>query len=116
MAEHVFVRNQADEVQALQDTLYVIGGKWKLPIINSICNGNKRFREIERSIPGITTRMLSKELKEMELNKLVTRTVHADSPVLVEYNSTPYCASFGNIILAMIDWGKQHREVLKGDI
>lgn len=116
MEEHVFVRSQADEVKALQDTLYVIGGKWKLPIINSICNGNKRFREIERSIPGITTRMLSKELKEMELNKLVTRTVYTDSPVLVEYNSTPYCKSFGDIILAMIDWGKQHREVLKRDI
>ena len=59
-------RDQAEEVRALQDTIYVIGGKWRLPIINSICNGNKRFREIERSIPGITTRMLSKELKEME--------------------------------------------------
>ena len=57
-------RNQQEEIQALQDTLYVLGGKWKLPIINSICNGNKRFRDIERSIPGITTRMLSKELKE----------------------------------------------------
>jgi hypothetical protein len=57
-------RNQKAEVQALQDTIYVIGGKRKLPIINSICNGNKRFREIERSIPGITTRMLSRELKE----------------------------------------------------
>jgi len=66
-------RNQKEEVQALQDTIYVIGGKWKLPIINSICNGNRRFREIERSIPGITARMLSRELKEMEANKLLKR-------------------------------------------
>lgn len=113
MEENVFTRNQPEEVQALQDTLYVIGGKWKLPIINSICNGNKRFREIERSIPGITTRMLSKELKEMEINKLITRTVHPDTPVMVHYESTDYCKTFGNIILAMIDWGKQHREILK---
>ncbi len=103
-------RNQRQEVQALQDTIYVIGGKWKLPIINSICNGNKRFREIERSIPGITTRMLSRELKEMEANGLILRTVIPSTPVGVEYTSTPYCQSFGDIILAMINWGKQHRE------
>ncbi len=87
-------RNQAAEIRALQDTIYVIGGKWRLPIINSICNGNKRFREIERSIPGITTRMLSKELKEMEMNKLIVRKVTPDTPVLVEYESTEYCKTF----------------------
>lgn len=107
------IRNQPEEVKALQDTIYVIGGKWKLPIINSICNGNKRFREIERSIPGITTRMLSRELKEMEMNKLIKRTVSPDSPVLVEYESTPYCKTFGNIILAMIEWGKEHKKYIQ---
>jgi DNA-binding HxlR family transcriptional regulator len=103
-------RNQKEEVQALQDTIYVIGGKWKLPIVNSLCNGNKRFRDIERSIPGITTRMLSRELKEMEANKLVKRTVTPNTPVMVEYTVTSYCRSFGDIILEMIKWGKQHRK------
>ncbi|HEY9049073.1 MAG TPA: helix-turn-helix domain-containing protein [Ohtaekwangia sp.] len=107
-------RNQSEEVRALQDTIYVIGGKWKLPIINAICNGNKRFREIERSIPGITTRMLSRELKEMEMNKLIKRTVYDTSPVLVEYESTEYCRSFGAIILEMIRWGKEHKKMIKG--
>ena len=106
-------RNEAREIQALQDTIYVIGGKWKLPIINSICNGNKRFREIERSIPGITTRMLSRELRDMELNKLITRTVSPGPPVLVEYESTSYCKTFGHIIFEMIKWGIDHREKLK---
>jgi len=106
-------RDQAKEVQALQDTIYVVGGKWRLPIINSICNGNKRFREIERSIPGITTRMLSRELKEMELNKLITRTVYDQSPVLVEYESTEYCKSFGPMIMAMIEWGTAHRKKIQ---
>jgi DNA-binding HxlR family transcriptional regulator len=105
-------RNQAEEVRALQDTIYVIGGKWRLPIINSICNGNKRFREIERSIPGITTRMLSRELKEMELNKIIKRTVYPNSPVLVEYESTEYCTTFGDIILEMIKWGIAHRKMI----
>lgn len=103
-------RNQKDEVQALQDTIYVLGGKWRLSIINSICNGNRRFREIERSIPGITTRMLSRELKEMEANQLTKRTVTPSTPVTVEYSPTDYCQSFGDIILEMIKWGKDHRK------
>ena len=103
-------RQQKDELRALQDTIYVIGGKWKLPIINSICNGNKRFREIERSIPGLTTSMLSRELKDMESNQLIKRTVTPTSPVIVEYSATDYCRSFGEIILEMIAWGKNHRK------
>ena len=67
-------RNPKQEVQALQDTIYVIGGKWKLPIINSLCNGNRRFMDIERSIPGISPRMLSRELKELEANQIIRRT------------------------------------------
>lgn len=108
-------RNQSEELRALQDTLYFVGGKWRLPIMNAICNGNKRFREIERSIPGITTRMLSKELKEMELNKLITRTVHPDTPVLVEYESTEHCRSFGTVIEAMISWGKEYKKIVLAD-
>ncbi|WP_249219731.1 helix-turn-helix domain-containing protein [Chitinophaga sp. HK235] len=105
-------RNQPEELRALQDTLYFIGGKWRLPIINSICAGNRRFREIERSIPGITTRMLSKELKEMEMNKLVKRTVYDASPVLVEYEPTEHCRTFGSIITEMIKWGKAYRKIV----
>lgn len=105
-------RNQAQELQALQDTLYFIGGKWRIPIINALCNGHKRFREIERSIPGITTRMLSRELKDMEMNKLVKRTVYPETPVRIEYEPTAYCKTFGNIISEMIKWGQAHRRVI----
>ena len=114
MAKEDPKRNAQEEIQALQDTLYVVGGKWRLPVINSICNGNTRFREIERSIPGITTRMLSRELKAMEQNKLITRTADPDSPMQVAYTSTPYCKTIGPIIQAMIAWGKEHRKVIKG--
>ena len=105
-------RSQAEEVRALQDTIYVVGGKWRLPIINSMCNGNKRFRDILRSIPGISTRMLSRELKDMEANGLIKRTVYDDLPVAVEYTTTDYCRSFGDIILEMIKWGKAHRKLV----
>lgn len=107
-------RDQVEELRSLQDTLYFIGGKWRIPIMNSICNGNRRFREIERSIPGITTRMLSRELKEMEANKLLKRNVYTDSTILVEYEPTEHCRSFGNIISEMINWGRDHREVVIG--
>ncbi|MHA3789922.1 winged helix-turn-helix transcriptional regulator [Flavobacterium hauense] len=106
-------RDAAAEMKYLQDTLYVINGKWKIPIINSLCNGNRRYREIQRSIPGITSRMLSKELKELEMNKIIRRVVKDEPGILVEYETTPYCKTFSEIILAMIDWGKQHYEVLK---
>ena len=99
--------------QALQDTLYVIGGKWRVQVLYSIYLGNKRFREIERSIPGITTRMLSKELKAMEVNKLITRTVHSTTPVKIEYTPTAYSESFAEVIEAMINWGLKHREKIK---
>jgi len=56
--------------------------------------------------------MLSKELKEMEMVKLVTRTVYDQTPVLIEYSPTEYCRSFGTIILAMINWGREHRDIV----
>ena len=62
---------------------------------------------------GITTRMLSRELKEMEANQLLKRTVTPGTPVLVEYTLTDYCRSFGDIILDTIKWGKQHREKIR---
>ncbi|WP_449399484.1 winged helix-turn-helix transcriptional regulator [Chryseobacterium wanjuense] len=67
---------------------------------------------MERSIPGITTRMLSKELKDMEMNKLVKRTVYPETPVLIEYEPTEYCRTFGKIISEMINWGREHRKVI----
>lgn len=97
----------------VQDTLYVISGKWKMMIILAICAGNNRFKEIQRAIPDITPRMLSKELKELEQNKLVVRKVYDESPVLIEYGTTPYCKSFGAIIHEMIRWGKEHRNIIK---
>lgn len=101
-----------NEIKYVQDTLYVISGKWKLPIILSLSRGNRRYREIARSIPSITFRMLSKELKELEMNKLVSRTVHADSTLLVEYAITEYCQTLTPILFEMITWGRLHRKVI----
>ncbi|ACT93550.1 winged helix-turn-helix transcriptional regulator [Dyadobacter fermentans] len=102
------------QIRALQDTIYVIGGKWKLPIIHSICKGNRRFSDIQHSIPGITKRMLSRSLKELEDNKLIVRKVDPDFTATIEYEFTHYALEYGNLILEMIRWGQNHQKVITG--
>jgi DNA-binding HxlR family transcriptional regulator len=97
------------DIVALQDTMYAIGGKWKIPIIKSICSGNIHFKEIERSIPGITKRSLSKELKELELNQFITRMAYEDTPSKAEYRFTQYAKSLIPLIEEMVSWGREHR-------
>lgn len=95
---------------AVRDTLYVLSGKWKLPIIISLKGGPKRFKELHRLLHEITPKILSKELKELEMNDFITRTVYATSPVTVEYELTKYSMSLDDIINAMKDWGLKHRK------
>ena len=97
----------------LQDTLFVIGGKWKLPILRAIQSGNYRFRDIQRGVPSITTRVLSKELKHLEENKLIIRTVY-HTPLAVEYKMSKYAHSLVPVVEAMILWGKNHKKKIIG--
>ena len=97
-------------ILALNDTLNVIHGKWRLPIIGSLLYGKKRFKGLEREIPHITPRMLSKELKELELNGVLKRTVFDTIPVTVEYELTKSGKSLNEILDPMIKWGLQHRK------
>ncbi len=97
-------------VLAVNDTLNVINGKWKLPIMGSLLFGKKRFKEMEREIPKITPRMLSKELKDLEANGIVTRTVYDSSPVIIEYELTKSGNTFKEVLDVMVEWGLQHRK------
>lgn len=99
-------------VLAINDTLNVLSGKWKLPIISSIMFGKKRFTEIQRNIPKITPRMLSKELKELEINGIVVRTVYNTTPVAVEYELSNSGKSITEVLDKMVDWGIKHREAV----
>jgi len=98
----------------VRDTLDLLSGKWKLPIIGALITGKKRFKEMERQIPKITARMLSKELKELEINQLVKRTVYDTIPVTVEYELTPYGNSLQDVLMALRDWGVKHRNRIIG--
>lgn len=96
-------------LQAVQDALYVLSGKWKLPIIIALSGSPKRFGELQRLVTGITAKVLSKELKELEMNDFALRHVYATTPVTVEYELTEYSQSLNSIIDALRDWGIQHR-------
>lgn len=98
----------------VRDALDVVSGKWKLLILISISAGNSRFREIERSIPNITSKVLAKELKDLEQHQLIKRTVYDNAPVIVEYTTTPYASSLGKVIKALRDWGVGHRKQIMG--
>ena len=99
----------AHNLQAVKDALYVLSGKWKLPIIIALSEGPLRFKELQRKTEGITPKVLSKELKELELNEFVERTVYATSPVTVEYKLTPYSKTLDKVIAELHTWGLQHR-------
>ncbi|OXA95895.1 winged helix-turn-helix transcriptional regulator [Flavobacterium hercynium] len=98
----------------VRDALEVLNGRWKLPIIISLSFGNKRFGEISKEINGITDKMLSKELKELELNKMITRTVHDTFPPMVEYSITKHGRSLDLVITALRNWGIEHRKEIIG--
>ena len=96
-------------VLAINDTLNVISGKWKIPIIATMSFGKQRFTEIQRNIPKITPRMLSKELKELELNGIVKRTVYDSIPVTIEYELTESAKQLSDVMNSMIQWDINHR-------
>lgn len=98
---------------AVQDTLDVVGGKWKLVLITILSHGKRRFRELSREA-GISPRILSKELQELEAHGLVSRTVMDTKPITVEYAVTPYCESLSEVLDAMHRWGEGHRKKIIG--
>jgi DNA-binding HxlR family transcriptional regulator len=101
-------------MKPVTDALQVLSGKWKLPILLSLSFGTKRFSEIAKDIPKITDRMLSKELRELEMNHLVKRTVYDSVPVTVEYSRTEYGASLDKVIKELHHWGSKHRKKIMG--
>lgn len=94
----------------VKDALEVLSGKWKLQIILSLTFGKKRFKQIQREIPGLTPKMLSKELKALETNELVERHVYDTLPVTVEYELTSHGKTIRPLIEELHNWGTKHRK------
>ena len=92
---------------SLKDVLDIIGGKWAMPIIYHLSKGKMRFKELERTVEGINTRMLVKELKNMEVNGIITREVFATVPPTVEYTLTNKGEKLLPSIVSLHTWGQE---------
>lgn len=115
MADTVCQKEHKKEIMAVHDAMDVLNGKWKISIISSICYYNKRrFSDILNDVNGISNKMLSKELKELEINKLVKRTVLDTQPITVQYQLTEYGKTLQTVINNLSDWGVEHRKVIMG--
>ena len=99
---------------SIKDALEALEGRWKLLILFSLSTENKRFSEISKAVDGITDKTLSKELKSLESNQLIKRTVYDTFPPTVEYRRTEHSMSLGSVIMALKDWGDLHRKEIIG--
>ena len=97
----------SEKTCSLKDVLEIIGGKWAMPMIYILSKGKMRFKELERSVEGINTRMLVKELKNMEANGIVTREVFATVPPTVEYTLTEKGQKLVPSIVSLHNWGQE---------
>jgi DNA-binding HxlR family transcriptional regulator len=95
-------------------TLARIGGRWKIPILFHLLTGAKRFSELRRAMAGVTQKMLTQQLREMERDGLVRREVYAQIPPKVEYSLTELGASLRPVVDAMCRWGEAHGEAGDG--
>jgi DNA-binding HxlR family transcriptional regulator len=114
-ASHAVERCSAhtDKLRAVRDVMELLSGKWKIQIIGTLrFQGTLRFMDLLREVEGIAAKMLSKELRELEENKLVTRRVCDTKPVTVEYEITEYGKSLDKIIFEIVDWGTAHRKMI----
>ncbi|BAY21973.1 HxlR family transcriptional regulator [Calothrix sp. NIES-2100] len=94
-------------------TLEVIGGRWKVLIIRELIVGIKRFGELQRALPGITQKMLTQQLREMEDDGIIHREVYPQIPPKVEYSLTPLGKSLQPILNAMHEWAVKHSSQLR---
>ncbi|MEM6718879.1 MAG: helix-turn-helix domain-containing protein [Bacteroidota bacterium] len=99
----------------IMDTMELLSGRWKIIIVTTLyLGGQMRFNEIKRSIPRITGRVLSKDLKFLEAHDIVSRTVKDTAPITVEYELTEYGLTLDSVFKELTEWGIKHRKKIIG--
>lgn len=91
----------------------LLGGKWKLPVLYNLRDQTLRFSALKKALPGVTQKMLTQQLREMEHDGLILRKVYAEVPPRVEYTITPIAKKLGPILALMCGWGVEYREIRK---
>ncbi len=92
----------------VEATISVLNGKWKLLIIRELLSGPKRFSQLQRAIPGVTQKMLTKQLRELERDGLISRKVYPQVPPKVEYSLTDLGEKLKEVLDAMHSWGEEY--------
>ena len=107
------MKNKQKQIQLrdVQDVIDIIGGRWRGAILASLCDTEKRFNELKRDLGTITPRMLTKELKYLELHKLIYRHTE-ENAVAVVYSLTKHGKSLEPLIGQIVAWGQIHRKVV----
>lgn len=110
------MKNKQKQIQLrdVQDVIDIIGGRWRGAILASLCDKEKRFNELKRDLGNITPRTLTKELKYLEMNKLVNREVDTSNAVTVCYSLTKHGKTLEPLIGQIVAWGHKHRKIVLG--
>ncbi|AMH94455.1 transcriptional regulator HxlR family [methanogenic archaeon ISO4-H5] len=95
----------------VETTLMMIGDKWKVLIIRELLPGTKRFNEIHHSIDGVSQKVLTQKLREMESDGLLERKVYAEVPPKVEYSLTEPGKSLGPVLDSLKEWGEMYKRM-----
>ena len=108
------MKNKQKQIQLrdVQDVLDIIGGRWRGAILASLCDKEKRFNELKRDLGTITPRTLAKELKYLEMNKLVSREIEGPGTASVLYSLTKHGKSLEPLIGQIVVWGQKHRKII----
>ena len=96
---------------AVEAAMEVLGGKWKLVILRHLLDGTKRFSDLQRAMTGVTARMLTRQLRELEADGLLVRTVYPEVPPKVEYSLTETGSSLRAIAEQLEAWGQRYRDL-----
>lgn len=113
---HHYDKACISKLASIGDALYAIGGKWKLRIIVVLMERKSRFNELQRTITGISSKVLASELRELELNGFVKRNVLPKTPVVIEYELTDYALTLQNVLETLSNWGASHREKIRQEL
>jgi DNA-binding HxlR family transcriptional regulator len=109
------VKECTHKLLPVSDVLELTSGKWRLHIVMALmCLGKMRFKELQRAIPGISGKVLSGELKELEVNELIARKIHDTYPITVEYEITEYGRTLEKVVHELREWGLTHRKRIIG--
>jgi len=116
MKKNATLNNRPDckaRTAAIRDAMEILSGKWKFHILGTLMEGGKmRFMDLLREVDGIAAKMLSKELQDMEINHLISRTVMNTKPITVEYEVTEYGRTLEPLIDEIAKWGEAYRNAV----